>query len=195
MALVQRRALAVGVLVTCSILDCDRSSYVRGWCTKHYQRWLAHGDPLRSLNDDRPRVCTVDDCYESVKGHGLCEKHYMRAWRHEGDVTAGEGRYGSGWPAKGYVSTARTGHPLARAKGQVQMHRLVLFHEIGEGPHRCHWCHRSIAWTYGMVEWGLVVDHVDGDGSNNDPANLVPSCQRCNTWRAVHPETFVAVAV
>lgn len=29
---------------TCSVPDCDRGAYARGWCTKHYQRWLRHGD-------------------------------------------------------------------------------------------------------------------------------------------------------
>lgn len=32
--------------VTCSIDECDRRVHARGWCTKHYQRWLASGDPL-----------------------------------------------------------------------------------------------------------------------------------------------------
>ena len=29
----------------------------------------------------------------------------------------------------------------------------------------------------------LVVDHLDFDGLNNDPANLVPSCHPCNAGR------------
>lgn len=31
---------------TCAVEGCDRPTHVRGWCVKHYQRWLAHGDPL-----------------------------------------------------------------------------------------------------------------------------------------------------
>lgn len=31
---------------TCSIEDCDRPSVARGWCSKHWQRWQRHGDPL-----------------------------------------------------------------------------------------------------------------------------------------------------
>lgn len=118
-----------------------------------------------------------------VKGRGLCEKHYMRARRHDGDVTAGEGRYGDGWVSLGYVRTAKTGHPLARAKGQVQMHRLVLFAVIGYGPHLCHWCRRPVTWSVGLPPFALVVDHLDGDPANNDPANLVGSCQPCNSRR------------
>ena len=30
---------------TCSVPDCDRGAYARGWCSKHYQRWRTHGDP------------------------------------------------------------------------------------------------------------------------------------------------------
>lgn len=29
----------------CSVDDCGRPPYVRGWCVKHYSRWRAHGDP------------------------------------------------------------------------------------------------------------------------------------------------------
>ena len=31
---------------TCSIEGCDDPVLARGWCTKHYRAWDAHGDPL-----------------------------------------------------------------------------------------------------------------------------------------------------
>jgi hypothetical protein len=30
---------------TCSIDGCSNTPHARGWCSKHYQRWKAHGDP------------------------------------------------------------------------------------------------------------------------------------------------------
>lgn len=30
---------------TCSVEDCDRPTKTRGWCKKHYARWLRHGNP------------------------------------------------------------------------------------------------------------------------------------------------------
>lgn len=30
----------------CSIEDCERTSYCRGWCKPHYQRWQRTGNPL-----------------------------------------------------------------------------------------------------------------------------------------------------
>lgn len=31
---------------TCSIENCERPSYCRGWCTLHYNRWYRTGDPM-----------------------------------------------------------------------------------------------------------------------------------------------------
>ena len=31
---------------TCSIDECGSPAHARGWCSKHYRRWLTHGDPL-----------------------------------------------------------------------------------------------------------------------------------------------------
>lgn len=36
---------------TCSIEGCGTPAVARGWCSRHYQRWLSHGDPLTNLND------------------------------------------------------------------------------------------------------------------------------------------------
>lgn len=30
----------------CSVADCERVHYGRGWCKYHYRRWFDHGDPL-----------------------------------------------------------------------------------------------------------------------------------------------------
>lgn len=30
----------------CSVQDCRRAYYGRGYCSAHYQRWRTHGDPL-----------------------------------------------------------------------------------------------------------------------------------------------------
>lgn len=44
---------------TCSIDDCGRPVFARGWCNRHYNRWRSHGDPLTTLRRppvDRPRI-------------------------------------------------------------------------------------------------------------------------------------------
>lgn len=33
-------------MLLCSIQDCTAPALSRGWCSKHYQRWYQHGDPL-----------------------------------------------------------------------------------------------------------------------------------------------------
>ena len=30
----------------CSIENCDGVEFGRTWCSKHYRRWLRHGDPM-----------------------------------------------------------------------------------------------------------------------------------------------------
>lgn len=70
----------------CAIDGCERVEQLcRGWCRKHYQRWLAHGDPQLTLH--RPEApCDVDGCDEIHIARGWCVKHYDR-WRKHGDPT------------------------------------------------------------------------------------------------------------
>lgn len=115
----------------------------------------------------------------------FCAMHYHRQYRH-GDVnkTAVER------PAK-YVRKYKSGmarnHPLAPPSGRVYVHRRVLYDKIGPGEHACYWgCGRILHWTVGQAAGDdnrLVADHLDGQGDNNDPANLVPSCHHCNVFR------------
>lgn len=60
----------------------------RGMCGMHYQRLMAHGDPLRM----RPvmvgvAVCEIADCTSVLKARNWCSKHYTR-WLRYGDPTA-----------------------------------------------------------------------------------------------------------
>jgi len=36
----------MAVYSVCKIDGCDKRPYARGFCNRHYQRWLRHGDPL-----------------------------------------------------------------------------------------------------------------------------------------------------
>ena len=68
--------------MTCS-LDCGETVHARGWCEKHYRRWLRHGDPTVLLK--RPaRGIECSQCPRESKARGMCEKHYKR-WRRYGD--------------------------------------------------------------------------------------------------------------
>lgn len=68
---------------TCSIEGCERPAKTRGWCQKHYVRWLAHGDPMIVLPPGKPRRrCTV--CGEPARSHGFCGVH-LGKWRRHGD--------------------------------------------------------------------------------------------------------------
>lgn len=80
------------------------------------------------------------------------------------------------------------GHPLAGYKGTMPYHRFVCFESMGR-PHAsaCVHCGYLLPWktTLTPAQPHVVnVDHMDGDKSNNDPANLAPSCGWCNANRS-----------
>lgn len=78
----------------------------------------------------------------------------------------------------------RPDHPISPPCGVVAYYRLVLYDKIGPGTQACHWCGRSVVWTTGRAPNALVVDHLDWNRRNDDPGNLVPSCNSCNARRA-----------
>lgn len=129
-------------------------------------------------------ICTIAGCERparTIRGR-YCEMHYTRMRRngtHECKVWA-EWRVTD----HGYMMKRDVEHPLSTRTGYLYQHRAVLYDAIGQGPHKCHWCGTEIDWG---LRGGrkLVVDHLDGDKRNNDRANLVQSCHRCNATRGL----------
>lgn len=85
-----------------------------------------------------------------------------------------------------YAYRYAPGHPLAtRSSPIVTEHRLALWDKIGPGTHPCHHCQEPVTWSPDAkcAKGALVVDHLNGQRQDNDPANLVPSCTPCNARR------------
>jgi hypothetical protein len=69
----------------CSIDDCEKTAYKRGWCNAHYGRWQRLGDPLAVVDPSAKPVCKVSGCEVISVAKTLCNTHYRR-WRIYGDV-------------------------------------------------------------------------------------------------------------
>lgn len=126
-------------------------------------------------------ICQTEDCDRTVAARGWCRMHYRR-WRKAVVDFVPLNKSGDFLDARGYVRRADRAHPLAHSAGTVLVHRVVLLDKIGPGIHPCHHCGKPVDWAISHPTPGaLVVDHLDGVRSNNDPANLVPSCAPCNS--------------
>jgi hypothetical protein len=57
-------------MTICSVPECDNPSRARGWCTKHYTRWMNNGTmaPQMIRNDDLSRFWSKVD----KRGDGEC---------------------------------------------------------------------------------------------------------------------------
>jgi hypothetical protein len=176
----------------CAIEGCGKKPDSRldgvAYCKTHYFRMRKRGtpNPIDYGRQER-EACIVDGCHNKPASRygDYCQKHYAKAARH-GDPLWERPHKKGGFNAQGYEWVhVESGHALSTSRHRVYKHRMVLFDEIGEGPHQCHWCGKTVFWNRGRQHNALVVDHLDGDKSHNDLPNLVPSCSKCNINRAV----------
>lgn len=71
---------------TCSIDGCDRGTYSRGWCEKHYRRALRNGG-VQPGERFAPTLCAANSCDRDAVTKGYCHGHYQRV-RARGDAGA-----------------------------------------------------------------------------------------------------------
>ncbi|RWI33392.1 MAG: hypothetical protein EOR13_17715 [Mesorhizobium sp.] len=155
----------------CSIPNCGKVAHCRGWCTKHYQRWKAHSDPLWQ-KAPAPMTCSIPDCGKpTVNSRGWCQGHYQR-WRNYGDPLqsrkrqrgicsipdCGKPHYGNNFCAAHnkrfktygdplYLKTAPPGEPARYFK------EVVLTYDGDD----------CFAWPYGTTDRGYGVLTLNGE--------------------------------
>ena len=60
----------------CKVEGCEGDVKARGFCNKHYTRWMKYGQT--ELPPKIIKNCMVEGCDKEVHGKGYCNKHYER---------------------------------------------------------------------------------------------------------------------
>ena len=136
----------------CSIPGCESKRRARGWCGKHYQRWLNNGDPTKMVVPrQRPFMPLLSD----VVAYEL--RHATR----DGDCLLTK------------VVQNCSGHGRIRWNGKLHLvHRLVLEHKIQRalksGEQANHTCHRPQCIAPDHLYLGTQAQNVQDTYSRED---------------------------
>jgi len=137
----------------CKIEDCKNNAKSKGWCGKHYQRWLKNGDPLFIKTQPKGSrigaTCSVENCDNAVHANNLCNKHTQRLRLH-GTTNARRGENGEGYlHHTGYIYVKKNGKAIAQ-------HRLIAEMALGK-----------------PLLQQAVVHHINGKKNDNRNCNLI----------------------
>jgi hypothetical protein len=119
-------------LSECALDGCrSHEIHCRGFCYRHYKQLRYRGDSRVEPPGGFNR-CSVNGCNEVVRAHGRCSTH-DKQWRTTGQCWP-IGSHGAPIPGlntSGYVTVHCPGHPMARSRGHVLQHRLVMANHLG----------------------------------------------------------------
>lgn len=101
----------------CRIDDCEDPALARGWCCKHYNRWLKHGDPLFALTIYR------DD-----------ERRFWSKVNKNGPVPVRRPDLGPCWVWTGSTDAAGYGRFSLGKSGGTTAHRWICELKLGPIP-------------------------------------------------------------
>jgi hypothetical protein len=126
--------------------------------------------------------CKIDGCARErmYTEQGVCQMHYFRFMRTGQYDLVRRGHKPRQENPQGYQWIYEPAHPLRHKNGgYVAEHRAVLYAAIGPDPMACELCGIGLTWKT------CKVDHIDTDVRNNERSNLRPTCNSCNTRRAI----------
>lgn len=127
--------------------------------------------------------CRVNECGRDAryKAAQLCQKHYFRVRRAGTTNLVRKPARPRILNKDGYVLVHTPGHPLSMPNHYVFEHRKIVYGRIGEIVPDCELCGVPLNWRSARI------DHIDRNVQNNDPANLRPLCNTCNSHRDMPP--------
>lgn len=76
-------------ITTCTVNGCESNTIARGYCSKHYQRWAKHGDPL--AGNKSPAVLKAEDHADGTRTCTQCA-HRKPLDEYDKDKSASLGR-------------------------------------------------------------------------------------------------------
>ena len=60
----------------CKVDGCNKKHLAKGYCSKHYTRFIKYGDPNKTK--EYPTICKIQGCEGRHIVKGYCRKHYTK---------------------------------------------------------------------------------------------------------------------
>jgi hypothetical protein len=119
--------------------DCEIISYVKGYCSKHYERFKKYGDTtvVKKINRRPEGPCSIDGCDKYIHRKIYCQTHYGRLLRNGDPAIALASPRGEAKPRKdpkGYIHLPKHmigNHPNANSSGGMLEHVFVMSEHLG----------------------------------------------------------------
>lgn len=162
----------------CSVTDCERVHYGRGFCKLHYDRVKKHGDPhVIAISSGRfkpgrrgpVKTCSIDGCDAQHEAHGYCKAHYWRFYRW-GDPLADR-------------SLVRERHPMWTGEGATYdaVHQRLRSQRGRAAEHTCSHCAaQALQWAYDNNDPDERTDTKSGLRYSIDLDHYIPLCASCH---------------
>lgn len=154
--------------VVCTVDDCGRKSFLRGWCKAHYERWRKGDEPIgeiRSFEYHAGESCAADGCDRARRIREWCRAHYQM-WRLTGVVPDGP---------------VQPRSPRLPVVNYFSLHQR-LEKDLGKAAgYQCVDCSRQAQdWSYDNSDPDELICSRSGLAYSLDEDRYLPRCRSCH---------------